>query len=79
MGPGAVIGARCAGGLRPLDAALWFSIVSLHVWPPGIHVLPGGTPWPQVSTLQTQAKIEPGFTQLVWQKLEEQVRGDGEG
>jgi hypothetical protein len=28
----------------------------------------------QVSTLQTQAKIEPGFTQLVWQKLEEQVR-----
>eukprot|EP00198_Chlamydomonas_reinhardtii_P005281 XP_001694617.1 predicted protein [Chlamydomonas reinhardtii] len=25
-----------------------------------------------VSTLQTQAKIEPGFTQLVWQKLEEQ-------
>ena len=42
-------------------------------------MLPGGTPWPQVSTLQTQAKIEPGFTQLVWQKLEEQVRGDGEG
>ena len=25
-----------------------------------------------VQTLQAQAKIEPGFTQLVWQKLEEQ-------
>jgi hypothetical protein len=25
-----------------------------------------------VSILQQQAKIEPGFTQLVWQKLEEQ-------
>lgn len=25
-----------------------------------------------VYTLQQQAKIEPGFTQLVWQKLEEQ-------
>lgn len=25
-----------------------------------------------VYTLQQQAKVEPGFTQLVWQKLEEQ-------
>ena len=25
-----------------------------------------------VSILQQQAKIEPSFTQLVWQKLEEQ-------
>ena len=25
-----------------------------------------------VNTLQTQAGIEPGFTSLVWQKLEEQ-------
>lgn len=27
-----------------------------------------------MSTLQAQAKIEPGFTKLVWHKLEEQVR-----
>ncbi len=27
-----------------------------------------------IRTLQAQAKIEPGFTRLVWQKLEEQNR-----